>query len=76
MSKIEIIKKDDYIVTLQHGTQTAEFSQLSNTLSAMLEQAHEWGREEVIGETKTTSKITPLLRNILYPKPKTTKYER
>lgn len=67
MSKIEIIEKDDHIVTLQHGTQTAEFSQLGNTFLAMLEQVHKWGQEEVIDETKTISKITPLLRNILHP---------
>ena len=84
MSKIEILEKDDHnwppFVILQHGNQTAEFSQLGNTLPAMLEQAHKWGQREAAEELgqkeKTTSRITPLLRNIIYPKPKTTKYER
>lgn len=61
MSKIVIVDKDDHIIILQHGTQTAEFSQLGNTFFAMLEQAHKWGKNE---GSFAHPKLTPYLINL------------
>jgi len=43
MGVIEIHEPDDHVVVLKCRNKQATFSQLGNTLPAMLEQAYNWG---------------------------------